>query len=603
MAKKKQTNVLLVEDNPSDARLVQDLLRDAQHERFTVIIAPTLSKGLDQVSRDAFDVILLDLGLPDSQGLDTFHAVHEHALQLPIVVLTVSDDEELGRKAVQEGAQGFLLKDVVLVSESYAGISTRMIRHAIEQKRAEAAFNASEEQFRTLFNDSPVAQVRYDADGRPVEANKAAYTFLGISSIADIQDWTIFTSPRVSDLGKAQLRGGRSIRYELCYDFAVLRESNYFPTSHSSVRYADIHTAPLFNAEGSVAGYLAQIIDITDSKNAAEERDSIARFPEENPDPVLRIGSAGQILYANAAAEALLQALDHRKDDAIPTEWMTSVDETYRRRKLLTEDIMAASRVFQMRFVPVPDESYVNVYGMNITALKQAEKALEDAQHLAGVGETAAMIGHDLRNPLQVLQYIVDLQKLRVERLSPDQRNSDEWKKQAQLFDKISEQVFYMDKIVGDLQDYARPITPEYEALSVGKLINDVLESTPHAESVRIATDIPDLQMMADPHLMHRVFANLILNALQAMPEGGTLTIIVSAFDHAVVINVHDTGVGILEEMKDKLFSPLITGKAKGTGLGLAVVKRIVDAHGGTIAFESEAGKGTTFTVRLPLSS
>jgi len=160
-----------------------------------------------------------------------------------------------------------------------------------------------------------------------------------------------------------------------------------------------------------------------------------------------------------------------------------------------------------------------------------------------------------------------------------------------------------MDKIVGDLQDYARPITPEYEALSVGKLINDVLESIPHAESVRIATDIPDLQMMADPHLMHRVFANLILNALQAMPEGGTLTIIVSAFDHGVAINVHDTGVGIPEEMKDKLFSPLITGKAKGTGLGLAVVKRIVDAHGGTIAFESEAGKGTTFTVRLPLSS
>jgi signal transduction histidine kinase len=83
------------------------------------------------------------------------------------------------------------------------------------------------------------------------------------------------------------------------------------------------------------------------------------------------------------------------------------------------------------------------------------------------------------------------------------------------------------------------------------------------------------------------------------MPEGGSLTISASASDHAVAINVHNTGIGIAEEMKDKLFSPLTTGKAKGTGLRLAVVKRIVDAHGGTITFESGEEKSTTFTVKL----
>ena len=93
------------------------------------------------------------------------------------------------------------------------------------------------------------------------------------------------------------------------------------------MRYADIHTAPLLTAEGRVGGYLAQIVDITDRKHAGEERDSIARFPEENPDPVLRIASTGKILYANGAAEALLQALDHRKGDAAPPPWMTPVNE------------------------------------------------------------------------------------------------------------------------------------------------------------------------------------------------------------------------------------------------------------------------------------
>ena len=116
-------------------------------------------------------------------------------------------------------------------------------------------------------------------------------------------------------------------------------------------------------------------------------------------------------------------------------------------------------------------------------------------------------------------------------------------------------------------------------------------------------TDLPDLAIRVEPHLLHRVFSNLILNALQAMPNRGTLTINASATDHAVAIKVQDTGVGIPEEMKEKLFSPLITGKAKGTGLGLAVVKRVVDAHGGKITFESEKGKGTTFTVTLPESA
>jgi PAS domain S-box-containing protein len=232
--------------------------------------------------------------------------------------------------------------------------------------------------------------------------------------------------------------------------------------------------------------------------------------------------------------------------------------------------------------------------------VEERSKQLKDAERLTGIGETAAMIGHDLRNPLQGLQYIVDLHKLRYERMSAEQQSDGDWQKEAQLFSKISEQVFYMDKIVGDLQDYARPIGPEPEMVALSILINEVIASLPRADHVDIVTDVDNLEVNVDPHLMHRVFANLLLNAMQAMPDGGKLTISASAQDAAVAIAVTDTGVGIPDEMRGKLFSPLMTGKAKGTGLGLAVVKRIVDAHGGTIDFESEEAKGTTFTVTLP---
>ncbi|MGA3197857.1 MAG: PAS domain S-box protein [Halobacteriota archaeon] len=240
-------------------------------------------------------------------------------------------------------------------------------------------------------------------------------------------------------------------------------------------------------------------------------------------------------------------------------------------------------------------------YSAHLEELVEKRTAqLSDAERLAGIGETAAMIGHDLRNPLQGLQYIVDLQRLRFERMSPAERGRDEWQKEQALFAKISEQVFYMDKIVGDLQDYARPIVPEREEIVVEKLIEDVVQSLPRTDGVRITTAVPDLQLTADPHLMRRVLANLILNAVQAMPDGGTVTVSASADDGSVAISVHDTGIGIPNDAKDKLFKPLFTGKAKGTGLGLAVVKRIVDAHAGQITVESEVGKGSTFTVILP---
>jgi PAS domain S-box-containing protein len=240
-------------------------------------------------------------------------------------------------------------------------------------------------------------------------------------------------------------------------------------------------------------------------------------------------------------------------------------------------------------------------YSAHLEELVEKRTAqLRDVERLAGIGETAAMIGHDLRNPLQGLQYIVDLQRLRFEHMSPAERSRDEWQKEQALFARISDQIFYMDKIVGDLQDYARPIVPEREEIVVEKLIEDVVQSLPHTDGVRIATEVPDLQLMADPLLMHRVLANLILNAVQAMPDGGTVTVSASTDDGSVAISVHDTGIGIPDDAKDKLFKPLFTGKAKGTGLGLAVVKRIVEAHAGQITVESEVGKGSTFTINLP---
>ena len=161
----------------------------------------------------------------------------------------------------------------------------------------------------------------------------------------------------------------------------------------------------------------------------------------------------------------------------------------------------------------------------------------------------------------------------------------------------------YVNKIVSDLQDFARPLNPEYSAVPLLDLINSSLKTIDLPDNVKLEIKIEDGSTVeTDPTFVQRAITNLVNNAIQAMPKGGNLTVRGLSNNLDVIISVEDTGSGISEEVKAKLFTPMTTTKAKGQGLGLAVVKRLVEALNGTIDFESEVGKGTKFIIHLPKS-
>jgi len=230
-------------------------------------------------------------------------------------------------------------------------------------------------------------------------------------------------------------------------------------------------------------------------------------------------------------------------------------------------------------------------------ALEEAQGKLLDTQRLAAIGEAAAIVGHDLRNPLQVLTYALYFAEKKVEASD----NSDLY----ETLGTIKEQVKYMNKIISDLQDYSRPLKPKIVETNLPELINETLSTLTIPNTVQvsllIADDVNPLKLMTDALMMKRVFINLITNALQAMPKGGGLTISVTTKEENAVISIQDTGVGIPEEQTSKLFHPLFTTKAKGQGLGLVVCKRLIEANDGQITFSSKLGVGSTFTVTLPL--
>jgi len=229
--------------------------------------------------------------------------------------------------------------------------------------------------------------------------------------------------------------------------------------------------------------------------------------------------------------------------------------------------------------------------------LREVQENLLKSQRLAAIGEAASMVGHDLRNPLQAITFVLYLMQRELE--------SSPSKSLEEKVETLQEQVEYMNKVVSDLQDYARPLKPNLVETEVHELVKGTLSAITLPKNVDISIiaddDFPKLKV--DPTFMKRVLNNLVTNALQAMPDGGRLTVRACTDSEAAFISLQDTGVGIPKENLSKLFQPLFTTKSKGQGLGLAVCKRLVEALKGDIMVESEIGKGTTFTVKIPLPS
>jgi PAS domain S-box-containing protein len=223
--------------------------------------------------------------------------------------------------------------------------------------------------------------------------------------------------------------------------------------------------------------------------------------------------------------------------------------------------------------------------------VEEKTKELRDTERLVIIGETTMMVGHDLRNPLQVLKGLsYGLKK----------RHAD-IPEAMEVFEKIDKSIFYMDKIVSDLQAFGKKREPDARMYPLKGLLSNALTQIEVPGDVEIVMEFPeDFMVAVDWYMIQRLFINLILNGVQAMPDGGKLYVKAYREEDSHVIMIGDTGVGISEKDVENLFKPLFTTKAKGTGLGLAVCKKIVDAHNGTIKVESKLGKGTIFTVTLP---
>jgi two-component system, NtrC family, nitrogen regulation sensor histidine kinase NtrY len=233
--------------------------------------------------------------------------------------------------------------------------------------------------------------------------------------------------------------------------------------------------------------------------------------------------------------------------------------------------------------------------------LGQRERLVQ-SERVAAWRELARRLAHELKNPLFPLQITVE-NLLRARQNSPQQFDEVFHESTSTLLAEIAN----LKTIIGRFSDFSKMPAPELQAMDLNELVRSVaqlfqaqFDREPHGiKAVLRLGDVP--QISADPVLLRRVVENLVLNAIDAMPKGGTLTFLTTTAERFAVLEISDTGAGLTPDECERLFTPYYTTKQHGTGLGLAIAQSVISDHDGRISVKSKKDEGTTFHLELPI--
>jgi PAS domain S-box-containing protein len=245
--------------------------------------------------------------------------------------------------------------------------------------------------------------------------------------------------------------------------------------------------------------------------------------------------------------------------------------------------------------------SIVYGIGLDVTERTELERRTRENEALAAMGELAMNLAHEIRNPLNAAVLQLHLLGKQVARLAIEAPTRDALLARAAT---VGSEIGRLNRMLTEFLELSRPRMAQKEQLGLDTLVDEVLslEADSAAErNVIIARDFEPVQVSGDASKLKQVLLNVVVNAFEAMREGGTLTVRTYRDAEEAVVAFGDTGPGIADKDLAQVFAPFFTTKAAGTGLGLSIVRKIVDQHGGRAVIESVAGEGTTVSIRLPL--
>jgi len=585
-----------------------------------------VAKALEEIAHKRCHLILSDLGLPDSQGLETASALISNASDIPIMILTGQDDDQVAMEAIRAGVQDYLVKNTVTPE-----LIGRAIRYALERKRVEKELQRRENLLNKVFEILPVGLWIADKNGKLIKANKAGSQIWGAEPLVGQKEYGVFKARRLpsrEDIAPDDWALSHSINNGI----TVMDEELEIEAFDGQTKIILNYTAPVLDDDGRVEAAVVVNIDITDRKKAEEDLIKLSRAVEQSPVSVEITDIAGNIEYVNPKfTQVTGYTLDEVKgqNPRILKSGETSAGE-YRG---LWETI-TSGRIWRGEFhnrrkngtffwerasiSPIRNTTGAITHFLavkeDITAEKTLEMQLHQAQKLESVGRLAGGVAHDFNNMLNVILGYTDIAAMKLSGDHPALLDLEE----------VKEAAFRSVEIVRQLLAFARKQTVNPVVLDLNETVSGMLNmfSRLIGEDIDLVW-IPgdDLwNVKLDPSQIDQLLANLLVNARDAISGVGKITIETEnvVFDQTyctihtdfipgkyVMLAVSDNGCGMDHQTISCIFEPFFTTKAPGTGtgLGLATVFGIVKQNYGFINVSSEPEIGTTFRIYLPATS
>ena len=508
-----------------------------------------------------------------------------------------------------------------------------IFRDITERKKIEKTMQENEIKFRTVADFTYNWEYWIAPDGHMVYVSPSCKRVTGYESEEFIKD------PKLLDkIIHSEDKDLVGQHFDLISSDEMHDVNFRIVTRLGEIRWISHSCRAVFDSNGEWIGRRASNRDITERKKAdaaileSEERFSKAFHNSPVPQIITRFGDwhyvdanesvldllgySREELIGHTSAELNLIPPDSREQSMLDIDKKDElcdleIDVRTKSGKIIT--VLASTETITLNgqkhlintFIDITMRKQMQAkleeYSKHLEELvEERTKQLKDSERLAAIGATAGMVGHDIRNPLQAITGDVYLTKTELAAIP----ESQEKKNMLESLQEIEKNIDYINKIVADLQDFARPLKPHMEETDVKNIIQGLLEKNglPTNVKVNVKVESDSRKIVSDAAYINRIMYNLVTNAVQAMPKGGKLAIRVykNKETEEAVITVEDTGMGIPDSVKGKLFTPMFTTKSKGQGFGLAVIKRMAEALSGNVTFESHEGSGTKFTVRLP---
>jgi len=563
--------ILLVEDNEGDARILSEALSDAPTVSFELEHVDTLAAALQRLSREGIDLVLLDLSLPDSLGLETFATAYAAAPGVPMIVLSGRDDESLAIQTVHEGAQDYLVK-----GQFDGRLLVRSIRYAIERKRSEEALAKERDLLHTLLENLPDRIYFKDERSRFIRISRAVTNQFKLNHPREAMgktDRDFFTAEHAD----AALLDEQQV---MKTGQAILRKVEKETLPDGSITWALTSKMPLRDKHGKIIGNFGISRDITALKKFEEElaaeRNLLRSLIDNLPDYVYVKDVQGRFVVDNIAHRQLLgadseeQVIGKSVANFFPPELATQFtydDQAiiHLGKPLLNREEPVLDRAGQWHWhsttkVPLRNSSgkIVGLVGISrdVTERKLSEEKLQranaeqaqskaelekvladlqksheelkaaqfqliQAEKMQSVGRLAAGVAHEVKNPLAILSMGVDYMSKHL--VSPDENV-------ALILSDMRDAMKRADLIIHGLLDFSVPRALDLHTEDLSSLLEQSLGLVRHEMSAAPIELVKDLApnmppAWLDKHKIKQVFVNVLTNAIHALPQGGTLTV------------------------------------------------------------------------------